>query len=63
VTISHRGQEGAEARTVYKATRIEEAVKELEARGILAAPAAPTGRLEPVARKPGALRRFLDSRE
>jgi prevent-host-death family protein len=63
VTISYRGEAVAEIRPVYGARKPEEIVREMEEQGVLSPHAAPSGGLEPIARKPGALKRFLESRE
>jgi len=64
VTISHRGQAVAEVRPLYRTDRTIEAVlHELEEQGILSRHAAPGGPLGPLVRRPGALRRFVETRE
>ena len=62
VRISYHGRAVAEMRPVYDAGP-EQLLADLEEQGILDRPAAPTGRLEPLTKKAGALRRFLESRE
>jgi prevent-host-death family protein len=62
VWISYHGQTVAEIRPVHDAG-VDRALAELEEQGIVERLAAPTGRLEPIARKPGALTRFLETRE
>jgi len=63
VTISYRGEAVAEVRPIYGAQKAEETLRELEEQGVLSRPGAPAGTLEPLARKPGALKRFLESRD
>ena len=63
VHISYRGQVVAEVRPVYRPDDAARVVKQLEDEGILAPPSAPDGPLAPVARRPGALQRFLDERQ
>ncbi len=63
VMISYRGQTVAEVRPVYSAGVVDRALREMEQEGVLGGPRAPEGPLEPLAAKPGALSRFLDSRE
>ena len=63
VTISYRGEAVAEIRPVYGADRTESALRELEEQGVLSPPVAPTADMKPIARKPGALKRFLESRD
>ena len=62
VGITYRGQVVAEIRPVYAAGQ-DQVLKELEEQGVLAPASAPTGKLAPIAKKPGALQRFLESRE
>jgi antitoxin (DNA-binding transcriptional repressor) of toxin-antitoxin stability system len=63
VTISYRGEAVAEMRPIYRPDDPGKALKEMEEEGVLAPPLAPQGRLEPMVRKKGALKRFLESRE
>jgi len=63
VTISYRGRDVAEIRPIYRAADVERALQEMEDEGVLSRSTAPAGRLEPVSKKPGALERFLGSRE
>lgn len=63
VTISHRGLVIAEIRPIYGDQGTEAALQSLEDRGIVAPAAAPSAPLAPLARKPGSLARFLQSRE
>lgn len=62
ILISYHGRTVAEVRPVYEAG-VDRALAELVEHGIVDAAAAPTGRLEPITKKPGALSRFLASRE
>jgi len=65
VLISYRGQKVAEVRPLAMTSPpiIEEVLKDLEDRGVLGPPAKVPGSLKPLARRPGALSRFLESRE
>jgi prevent-host-death family protein len=63
VLISYRGETVAEVRPVYSTGRLDRALRELEHEGILDTPRAPDGKLEPLGEAPGALARFLESRE
>lgn len=64
VVISYRGRAVAEIRPLETRRRsLADRLDRLEEEGVLARPASPTGRLEPLTRKPGALGRFLESRE
>jgi len=64
IIISHRGQAVAEIRPLTGqdldlASRLER----LEEEGVIDRRGAPVGPLKPLARKPGSLARFLESRE
>lgn len=64
VTISYRGIAVAEIRPIYGTEDgMEAAVRALEDRGVLDRSSAPSAPLAPLAKKPGALARFLASRE
>lgn len=63
VTISHRGLVIAEIRPIYGEVGVEAALQALEDRGVVGRAAAPIGPLALLAKKPGALTRFLKSRE
>ena len=64
VVIAYRGEEIAEIRPIEtNGGRLDRSVKRLEDQGLLSRARTPTGPLKPLIRKPGALARFLDSRE
>lgn len=64
VIISYRGEQVAEIRPIEPAPLLFEGdLKQLQADGIIGPPARRKGKLEPVAKRPGALSRFLESRE
>jgi prevent-host-death family protein len=64
VYISYRGREVAELRPVEVARQtLPERLEALEDEGVLSRAPSPSGHLQPVARKSGALARFLESRE
>jgi prevent-host-death family protein len=63
VIISYRGEEVSEIRPLETPRSLEASLQQLEADGILSHPIRRQGRLTPVARRPGALARFLESRE
>jgi prevent-host-death family protein len=64
VRIAYHGEEIAEVRPLYGVrARLEKRVARLEEQGVLGRPGKPRGPLRPLARKRGALRRFLESRE
>lgn len=63
IVISHRGRDVAEITRVGGGrANITARLAELEDRGIISAGHRRTGRLVPLARRPGALRRFLGAR-
>ncbi|MGH7644800.1 MAG: type II toxin-antitoxin system Phd/YefM family antitoxin [Gemmatimonadales bacterium] len=63
VTITYRGEPVAEMRPIRRTARtLEERLHELEQRGVLVR-ARRRGRLRPIARRPGALARFLRERD
>jgi prevent-host-death family protein len=69
VMISEGGQEIAEVRPAQREVTsgepsIEDAIRELQEEGVIRAPfVRPQGELTPIAIKPGALARFLASRD
>lgn len=63
VYISYRGREVAEIRPLEAEESLEAALARLRQRGILSGPPAARPALAPIARRPGALERFLESRE
>jgi len=64
VTVTLRGEPVAEIRPIAKAeTGFEARFKDLEARGIISPATGSIETLRPVARRPGALQRFLDERD
>jgi prevent-host-death family protein len=62
VRISYHGEEVAEVRPLERETTLEGRLATLRDRGVLFEGEEPAA-LRPLARKPGALERFLDSRE
>jgi len=63
ITITRRGEPIAEVRPIEQSgDYLAERLKDLERRGLLT-PARGRGTLKPIARRPGALKRFLDERE
>jgi len=62
VIVSHRGKHVAQIIPMKVPKSFEERMKDLEDRGILSPHREPTGPLRPVF-KPGALKRFLESRD
>ncbi len=64
IIVSHRGKPVAEIRPIRSAdVGLEERIEQLERRGVLRRPIDPGAPLEAVARRPGALQRFLDERD
>ena len=64
VTISYHGKPVAEVRPIGRPPRtLAERIRELEARGVIVRSAGRRGTLRPVARRPGALKRFLRERD
>ena len=64
VVITYRGEEIAEIRPIEtNGDRLDKSLKRLEDQGLLSRARTPTGPLKPLVKKPGALARFLDSRE
>ena len=63
VTVPYRGELVAETRPVQpEPATIEARLADLERRGVLTRPTRPRSKLQPVAHRPGALRRFLAER-
>ena len=63
VYVSYRGEEVAEIRPVEKRETQEEQLKRLEEEGIVTRRKEPRRPLAPIAKRPGALERFLESRD
>lgn len=63
VVISYRGREIAEIRPLEGAGSVSEVLRRHEERGTITPPSEPTGPLRAVARRRGALARFLESRD
>ncbi len=64
VIISYRGEQVAEIRPIESVPlSLEVSLKQMQAEGTIGSPAQRQGHLEPVAKRPGALARFLESRE
>ena len=64
VVIAYRGEEVAEIRPLeHRGGSLEKTMARLEDQGVLGRSAKPAAPLRRLARKPGALKRFLDSRE
>lgn len=64
IVVSHHGKPVAEIRPIKPAdVGLEERLEELERRGALHPPSDPEAALEAVAKRPGALKRFLEQRD
>ena len=64
VYITYRGREVAEIKPIEKREEtLEERIQHLRDRGVLSGPANRRAPLKPIARRPGALKRFLEERE
>lgn len=64
IRIAYRGEEIAEIRPLDDGeAALEKSLRHLEEQGVLARPQKPVGSLRPLAKKPGALGRFLEERE
>jgi len=64
VVIAYRGEEIAEIRPLQRdEENMAKVIARLEDHGILERPSGQVGKRQPLARKRGALKRFLDSRE
>jgi len=64
IIVSHHGKPVAEIRPIRSAdVGLEERIEQLERRGVLRPPIDPEAALDAVARRPGALQRFLDERD
>jgi prevent-host-death family protein len=63
VVVSYQGQEVAEIRPIEKAGPLERRLRRLEAEGTVASTGDSRGKLRSLKRRPGALKRFLESRD
>ncbi len=63
VYISYRGKEVAEIRPLQAEATVERRLERLEQRGIVTSRPSEPAQLRPLTRSPGALQRFLDSRD
>lgn len=63
VVIAYRGEEVAEIRRIERPRGLAETIRRLEEDGLVTPSPGQRGPLRPLARRPGALRRFLASRE
>ena len=64
VTISYHGKPVAEIRPIAaEGAEVDEQLSRLENRGVLVRSVGREGKLKPIVRKPGALKRFLRERD
>ena len=63
VYVSYRGEEVAEIRPVETRETLERRLRRLEEQGVVTPRKKPRRPLGPIARRPGALQRFLESRD
>ncbi len=63
VVVSDHGQEVAEIRPIEKVGPLERRLRRLEAEGTVGSTADSRGKLRSLTRRPGALKRFLESRD
>ena len=63
IYISYRGKEVAEIRPLEREDNLESRIRRLEERGVVGPRTTPQVKLEPIADRPGALKRFLESRD
>jgi prevent-host-death family protein len=63
VTVSYRGRRVAEIRPFTNPDTMEDRLRELEARGIVVRAGGGRPEIESIARRPGALARFLKGRD
>ena len=64
VYITYRGREVAEIKPIEKREEtMEERIQKLKEQGILSGPEDRNAPLEPIAKRPGALKRFLEERD
>jgi prevent-host-death family protein len=63
VTITYHGEPVAELRPIQKKQGLAERMEWLESQGVIVRGRKPRGKLEPIAHRPGALKRFLEERD
>ena len=63
VTVTYRGREVAEIKPIQKEETFEERLERLEKRGAISEAVDRDALLRPIARRPGALKRFLEERD
>jgi len=63
VYITYRGREVAEIKPVEKEETMEQRINELRKRGVLSGPVDRAAPIKPIAKRPGALKRFLEERD
>jgi prevent-host-death family protein len=63
ITVTYRGEAVAEIRPLDRSSGTLARLEWLESRGVIGPAGRRLGKLGPVARRPGALKRFLDERD
>jgi prevent-host-death family protein len=63
ITITYHGRPLAELKPIGRPEGLEARLEMLRAKGRVSAAASPEGKLRPIAKRPGALGRFLEERE
>lgn len=63
VYITYRGREVAEIKPIEKEETFEERLQRLEKEGVITEAVDRNAPLKPIARRPGALKRFLEERD
>ena len=63
VYITYRGREVAEIKPIEKEETFEERLQRLEKEGVITEAVERNSPLKPIARRPGALKRFLEERD
>ena len=63
VYITYRGREVAEIKPVEKEETMGQRLEKLRARGVIVDAIDPNAPVKPVAKRPGALKRFLEERD
>jgi prevent-host-death family protein len=63
VYISYRGEVVAEIKPTEKSDSMEERIRRLEARGVITRRSDKRAPMKPIAKRPGAVKRFLEERD
>lgn len=63
VIVTHRGERVAKIVPLRPEDSLDKRLRDMERRGVISRYCEPTGDLKPIATRPGALKRFLKSRD